>query len=385
MDDWLAPAARAARDARAGAVCCARRAADPAAVDGARRAARRAPRPRRSSPAPAPTATPAGARCVALAERLALPGLAGAVRRPAPASRRTTRCSPGHLPGAPRAAARHARAVRPRAGRRHRRVPPVPVRAAARSCTPARASPSSPQDPDEAHRSPAELAVLGDPGRGLPRRSPSRSTRDARPTRRRCAAPRAAGAAAPRRAAARRPRARRARRAPAARRGRCVEETPSSRPELHARDRRPRAPLGFVSADGRCSASRSRPRSGCAWRSPDRPVLAVVGDGSSLYAIQALWSAATLRRRRAVRRARQRRLRDHGPARRAQRRRRPVAADRRRRHRRDRAGASAATRVRIESHDELLARPRRELATSRDRDTPLLLEVVVAPDATFEP
>ena len=30
----------------------------------------------------------------------------------------------------------------------------------------------------------------------------------------------------------------------------------------------------------------------CAWRCRDRPVVAVVGDGSSMYAIQALWSAA---------------------------------------------------------------------------------------------
>ena len=42
-----------------------------------------------------------------------------------------------------------------------------------------------------------------------------------------------------------------------------------------------------------CSASRSRRRSACGWRGPDRPVLTVVGDGSSLYQIQALWSAAS--------------------------------------------------------------------------------------------
>ena len=41
--------------------------------------------------------------------------------------------------------------------------------------------------------------------------------------------------------------------------------------------------------------------------------------------------------------------------------------------------------MRIESHDELLARLDAELATLADRDAPLLLEVVVAPDETFDP
>ena len=44
--------------------------------------------------------------------------------------------------------------------------------------------------------------------------------------------------------------------------------------------------------NGRARASACRPRSGCGWRSPRRPVVAVLGDGSSLYGIQALWSAA---------------------------------------------------------------------------------------------
>jgi benzoylformate decarboxylase len=40
--------------------------------------------------------------------------------------------------------------------------------------------------------------------------------------------------------------------------------------------------------------------------------------------------------------------------------------------------------VRIDSHSELLSRLDSELATLADRDTPLLLEVVVAPDEAFD-
>ena len=67
---------------------------------------------------------------------------------------------------------------------------------------------------------------------------------------------------------------------------------------------------------------------------PRRPVVAVVGDGSAMYSIQALWSAAHYERRRALRRHGQRRLRDHGRARRRARRARPVARAGRRERRR---------------------------------------------------
>ncbi|MCU4185384.1 hypothetical protein K6U06_13510 [Acidiferrimicrobium sp. IK] len=73
-----------------------------------------------------------------------------------------------------------------------------------------------------------------------------------------------------------------------------VEETPSSRPDLH-RLLRARRPLGFVSAAmgglGFALPAAVGLRLGC----PDRPVVAVVGDGSSLYGIQALWTAAHYR------------------------------------------------------------------------------------------
>ena len=73
-----------------------------------------------------------------------------------------------------------------------------------------------------------------------------------------------------------------------------VEETPSSRPELHARVPA-RQPLGFVSAAMGGLGFALPAAIGLRMARPDRPVVAVVGDGSSLYAIQALWSAAHYR------------------------------------------------------------------------------------------
>jgi benzoylformate decarboxylase len=73
-----------------------------------------------------------------------------------------------------------------------------------------------------------------------------------------------------------------------------VEETPSSRPELHERIPA-RAPMGFVSnANGGLGFGLSG-AIGLRLGVPDRPVVAVVGDGSAMYAIQSLWSAARYR------------------------------------------------------------------------------------------
>ncbi len=69
------------------------------------------------------------------------------------------------------------------------------------------------------------------------------------------------------------------------------EEVPSNRPELH--DRIPaRAPLGFLSAAMGGLGFALPAATGMRMARPERPVVAVVGDGSALYAIQALWSAA---------------------------------------------------------------------------------------------
>jgi benzoylformate decarboxylase len=109
-----------------------------------------------------------------------------------------------------------------------------------------------------------------------------------------------------------------------------------------------------------------------------RPVVAVVGDGSSLYQIQALWTAAAYRvgvlfivlRNGGY--AIMNRLAEaagaDGPW--------PaietvdIAAM---------ASAQGVEALRIETHDELLA------ALDFERDTPLLLEVVVEQDPTFDP
>jgi len=69
-----------------------------------------------------------------------------------------------------------------------------------------------------------------------------------------------------------------------------VEETPSSRPELQARILA-RNPLGFVSAAMGGLGFGIPAATGFALACPERPVVAVVGDGSALYSIQALWSA----------------------------------------------------------------------------------------------
>ena len=105
-------------------------------------------------------------------------------------------------------------------------------------------------DPREAHRSPAALAVLAAPAAvcaALAERLPPETV--------------------------------------------LIEETPSSRPELHALIPA-RRPLGFLSAAMGGLGFAMPGAIGVRMALPDRPVVVVVGDGSSLYAIQALWSAA---------------------------------------------------------------------------------------------
>jgi benzoylformate decarboxylase len=70
-----------------------------------------------------------------------------------------------------------------------------------------------------------------------------------------------------------------------------VEESPSSRPDLH-RLLPARESLGFLSAAQGGLGFALPAAIGVRMALPRRPVVAVVGDGSSLYGIQALWSAA---------------------------------------------------------------------------------------------
>jgi thiamine pyrophosphate-dependent acetolactate synthase large subunit-like protein len=70
-----------------------------------------------------------------------------------------------------------------------------------------------------------------------------------------------------------------------------VEEAPSNRPELHDRIAA-RESLGFVSAAMGGLGFGLPAAIGLRMALPERPVVAVLGDGSSMYAIQGLWSAA---------------------------------------------------------------------------------------------
>jgi benzoylformate decarboxylase len=70
-----------------------------------------------------------------------------------------------------------------------------------------------------------------------------------------------------------------------------LEESPSSRPALQAL-LPAKHPLGFLSAAMGGLGFAMPAAIGVAMALPDRPVVAIVGDGSSLYAIQSLWTAA---------------------------------------------------------------------------------------------
>lgn len=70
-----------------------------------------------------------------------------------------------------------------------------------------------------------------------------------------------------------------------------VEESPSSRSDLQALVPA-RVPLGFLSAAMGGLGFGLPAAIGVRLARPDRPVVAVLGDGSTLYAVQALWSAA---------------------------------------------------------------------------------------------
>jgi len=155
-------------------------------------------------------------------------------------------------------------------------------------------------DPAEAERSPAELAMIGEPADVVAALvseleksgAPALSTSPQRLVTRPAAAPSAAGLLAP---------------------GGpispaevftllggllpadtvLVEESPSSRALLHALIPA-RRPLGFVSA-AMGGLGFALPASiGIKRALPERPVVAVVGDGSAMYAIQSLWTAAHL-------------------------------------------------------------------------------------------
>ncbi|MFZ0043352.1 MAG: thiamine pyrophosphate-dependent enzyme, partial [Solirubrobacteraceae bacterium] len=70
-----------------------------------------------------------------------------------------------------------------------------------------------------------------------------------------------------------------------------VEETPSSQPELYQRIA-VRSPGGFVASGNGGLGFGVAGSIGLRMGDTSRPVVGVIGDGSSMYAVQALWSAA---------------------------------------------------------------------------------------------
>jgi benzoylformate decarboxylase len=162
-----------------------------------------------------------------------------------------------------------------------------------------------------------------------------------------------------------------------------VEECPSSRPDLHALIPA-RAPLGFLSAAMGGLGFAVPAAAGVRLAVPDRPVVALVGDGSSLYAIQALWSAARYgcgvlfvvlaNGRYAVmdRLAEGQGGKPPWPSFTE------VSVS-------GLATALGCPARRIESHDALLAVLDEVVPTLASRDTPLVLDIAVVPDSTFQP
>jgi benzoylformate decarboxylase len=157
-----------------------------------------------------------------------------------------------------------------------------------------------------------------------------------------------------------------------------IEEAPSNRPELHAR-LPARRPLGFLSAAMGGLGFALPAAIGIRMALPRRPVVAVVGDGASMFAIQSLWSAArygvgalfvvlanggyAVMDRLAEQQGEAAPWPGFGTI--------DIAAI---------ARAQGCAASRLESHDELVAALDEVVPQLGARDEPLLLEVVVAPD-----
>ncbi|TQM09613.1 thiamine pyrophosphate-dependent enzyme [Pseudonocardia kunmingensis] len=236
-------------------------------------------------------------------------------------------------------------------------------------------------DVEDAHHSPADLAVLASPAevcRLLAERVPDRPDAPL-PAVSRTPAPAPPGAGEPLRAA----HVMAALAARVAPETVVVEETPSSRPDLH-RLLPARRPLGFLSAAMGGLGFALPAAIGVRMASPERPVVAVVGDGSSLYGIQALWSAAhygvgalfvvLANGRYAImdRLAEQRGGKPPWPAFEE------VSVS-------GLAQSLGCPARRVLDHDALLATLDEVVPTLSARTEPLVLEVVVEPDPTFAP
>jgi benzoylformate decarboxylase len=161
-----------------------------------------------------------------------------------------------------------------------------------------------------------------------------------------------------------------------------IEECPSNRPELLVR-LPARESLGSLSPAMGGLGFALPAATGLRLARPDRPVVAVVGDGSSLYGIQALWSAAHYRAGAVFvilanggYSIMDRLVEQHGGTA-------PWPG----------FGVDVAGLARafgcparnVRTHDELLAVFDEVLPDLGARDEPLLIEIAVSPDATFAP
>jgi benzoylformate decarboxylase len=236
-------------------------------------------------------------------------------------------------------------------------------------------------DPAEVHRSPVELAVLAPPAaaaRALAARLPQRDAEPPQPFRS-PPPPAPPGPGEP--LTASHVLAALAERLPEE--AIVLEEAPVDRPEIHDRLLARRS-LGYVSAAMGGLGFGVPAAAGLRMALPDRPVVAVLGDGASLYGIQGLWSAAhygagvlyvilsnggyVIMDRLAERSGKP------GPW--------PGFAD---------IDIAAVARGfccparRVTTHEELLAALDEAIPTLAEREEPLLLDVVIAPTTTFAP
>ena len=160
-----------------------------------------------------------------------------------------------------------------------------------------------------------------------------------------------------------------------------IEEAPSNRPELLA-TLPARRPLGFLSAAMGGLGFALPAAIGVRMALPDRPVVAVVGDGSAMFGIQSLWSAAryeagalfvvlsnggyAIMDRLAEMQNQAAPWPSFGSI--------DIAAI---------ARAQGCPAVRVETNDALLAALDDVVPTLASRSEPMLIEAVVAPNADF--
>lgn len=253
-------------------------------------------------------------------------------------------------------------------------------------------------DPVEANRSPAELSIIGDPAvlcaalaDALPETAPSGESPgidtalESRASQYRLAVPGSAGAgaAAPSSSALRAAHVFQllAERLPPE--VTIVEESPSSRPALEALIPA-RRPFGFLSAAMGGLGFAMPAAIGLRLARPRHPVVCVIGDGSSMYSIQSLWSAKNLKIGTLFivlnndgyavmnRLAEQRGGEAAWPA----------------------FGAVSVSQIArgfgveahlLRDHDELARLLDEVVPTLQSRTEPLVIEVVVEPDETFAP